>query len=156
MLKMPGEKDANEQQIAVSCHCHHIRLLVPQKPPSINYCQCSLCRRYGVAWSYYNPAAITFLSPAIAAQRAGDVNAGLQVGGVHEYIWGDKTAAFVSCEECGCMVYWWPLEGGDMMGVNMNCVDDVDSLKNVNRRVTYEEAERVKEGVYTECGPVRD
>lgn len=39
------------------------------------------------------------------------------------------------------MVYSWPTEKEDVknVGVNMNCVDDTDDLKFVEKRITYED-----------------
>lgn len=52
------------------------------------------------------------------------------------------------------MVYWWALNGNDGVGVNMSCVEDVEVLKFVERRVTYDVANAVREGVYNEKGPL--
>lgn len=57
-----------------------------------------------------------------------------------------------------CLVYWWPLpiEGKERrkLGLNMSCVDDVEALKWVDRRTTYEDARAVLEGIYDERGRI--
>ena len=40
--------------IAATCHCGAVRVEVPHPPATVTDCNCTLCRRYGVLWAYYN------------------------------------------------------------------------------------------------------
>ncbi|KAK4545238.1 hypothetical protein LTR36_003418 [Oleoguttula mirabilis] len=146
--------ESSPHTLTVSCHCNALRLSVPRLPEYLNLCQCSICRNYGASWAYYDTHEITVLSPTPAASQD-QRSAGLDAEGTRKYVWGDKNLAFTFCETCGCIVYWWPLDGSDGVGVNMNCVEDVEALRFVERRVTYDVAKVVLEGVYNENGPLR-
>lgn len=49
-------------------------------------------------------------------------------GTTDEYIWGDKSLAFVRCKKCGCHCYWRSLDPNqtDRMGVNARLFTNVD------------------------------
>lgn len=135
---------ASDKTIGFSCHCGAIRVAVPREPAPvyINECMCSTCRRYGAAWIYY---------PVNTVQIEKD-------GPTKMYCWGDKTCEFTWCEHCGCLVYWYPV-GADAatstteIGVNSRCVDHLEELKHVERRITWRDALATREGVYDEHGP---
>lgn len=85
-----------------SCHCGGVRLEIPRAPTELTSCNCSICRRLGTLWAYFNPA---------------DVHI---IGATATYRWGDKTIDFHHCPTCGCPTHWSPLPGRaqDRMGVN--------------------------------------
>ncbi|KAF2222385.1 Mss4-like protein [Elsinoe ampelina] len=110
-----------------TCHCGAITVTVNRLPKYINVCQCTLCRRYGVAWGYYHPDEVKLEKKPNAATK--------------RYIWGDKTASFEFCDHCGCMCYWWPLEPPTdgskyQMGLNTNNMNP-ELLKYVDRTWEY-------------------
>jgi hypothetical protein len=39
-----------------TCHCGAVRIEVPRRPRMLTSCNCSICRRYGVLWAYYQAA----------------------------------------------------------------------------------------------------
>jgi hypothetical protein len=90
--------------IQLSCHCGEVRLEVVVPPEEVKECNCSICRRYGARWAYYDPALVRFVSGAASTDT---------------YMWGDKDIAFHRCRTCGCVSHWSPTgPGGARMGVN--------------------------------------
>lgn len=77
--------------IEASCHCGTVRIAVPHRPERLTSCNCSICRRLGVLWAYFDPRAVRFL--------AGD-------GVTIAYSHGDRTLAFHHCPTCGCTTHW--------------------------------------------------
>ena len=89
-----------------SCHCGAVRLTLPSTPEVATDCNCSLCRRIGGPWVYYEFGAVKIEGhPENTA----------------EYIWGDKTLRTIHCKTCGCVTHWEPLdpEPGAKHGVNL-------------------------------------
>ncbi|MDO8323802.1 MAG: hypothetical protein Q7T23_12775 [Phenylobacterium sp.] len=41
-----------------TCHCAAVRLTCEAAPTEVTECTCSICRRYGVLWAYYEPAQV--------------------------------------------------------------------------------------------------
>ena len=73
-------------------------------------CNCSICRRLGVLWAYYEFGSLRFDGhPENSA----------------EYSWGDKTIRFVRCKTCACVTHWEPVipKAGTKHGVNLNNFD---------------------------------
>lgn len=50
--------------IQVACHCGAAALTVPSAPADVTECNCSICRRLGARWAYYNPLEVTLPAPA--------------------------------------------------------------------------------------------
>jgi hypothetical protein len=44
--------------IEASCHCGAVKLEIQSAPNGVTDCNCSICRRYGVLWAYYEPAQV--------------------------------------------------------------------------------------------------
>lgn len=88
------------------CHCGAVRLKLPAAPEKATDCNCSLCRRVGGLWVYYEFGTV-------------------QVEGHPEhteaYEWGDRTLRTVRCRHCGIVTHWEPLEPkeGSRHGVNL-------------------------------------
>jgi hypothetical protein len=91
--------------LAATCHCGAVRVEVPRRPRSLTDCNCSICRRYGTLWAYY---------------QWSDVRVTRAPGATSEYCWGDKSLRFVRCATCGCVTHWEPIRPtpGSRMGVN--------------------------------------
>lgn len=93
--------------IEASCHCGSIKLAIPRQPDAVTNCNCSVCRRYGALWAYFDPTEIRIQAEPGALQ-------------------GDKTGvasiAFIRCARCGCVTHWSPVAGrrkSNRMGVNV-------------------------------------
>jgi len=92
--------------LTATCHCGSVRVTIPRPPEKATNCNCSLCRRLGALWAYYDVDEV---------QIDGDPER------TDEYVWGDKTLRTVRCRHCGCVTHWTPLdlERGRHMGVNI-------------------------------------
>jgi hypothetical protein len=89
--------------IVASCHCGGVRLEIAAAPVEVTACNCSICRRYGVLWAYYDPAQVQ-IPPDTATDS---------------YMWDDRSLAFHRCRVCGCVSHWLPVtRDPGRMGVN--------------------------------------
>jgi len=92
-----------------SCHCGAVQIQVASKPRRLTSCNCSICRRNGGVWGYYDPSKVKVLA------RKGDLA---------RYAWGDKCLRFVRCANCGCVMHWEPTDRSKKrMGVNFRNFD---------------------------------
>lgn len=93
-----------------SCHCGALRLTLPSWPEKATRCNCSICRRLGGLWGYFEFGSVTI--DGHPEQTDG-------------YIWGDRTLRTVRCRTCGVATHWEPLapKPGDRHGVNLNNFD---------------------------------
>jgi hypothetical protein len=73
------------------CHCGAVRVEIPRRPRTLTNCNCSICRRYGALWAYYQAAAVRIVH---------------EPGATESYSWGRKALRFVRCRTCGCLVNW--------------------------------------------------
>jgi hypothetical protein len=90
--------------LTATCHCGAVRVTVPRKPRTVTDCNCSICRRYGVLWAYYDAAAVRVEAKPEA---------------LHRYSWGRKSQYFVRCATCGCVMCWQLISPNpDRTGVN--------------------------------------
>jgi len=80
---------ANDTPLRSSCHCGAITITVPRVPEEINLCQCTICRRYGVAWGYYVAKEVKVETKPDAVTK--------------KYLWGDRDHSFNFCGNCGCV-----------------------------------------------------
>lgn len=95
------------QMLRATCHCGTIAISIPHAPEKVTNCNCSICRRYGTLWGYFDQPDVLIEAPE---------------GKTQEYARGDKSIAFVRCSECGCVTHWRPLPGrrkSQRMGVNI-------------------------------------
>jgi hypothetical protein len=81
--------------LSATCHCGTIRIEIPHAPEQVTNCNCSICRRLGVLWAYYQVGTVRVIGHPEHTQ---------------EYIQGDKTLRVVRCKNCGCTTHWEPLE----------------------------------------------
>ena len=93
--------------LEATCHCGAVTICVPTAPTELTSCNCSICRRLGGLWAYYDPAEV---------QIRGDTA---------QYIWGDRMLALHHCQTCGCTTHWTPIgeTRTDRMGVNTRLLD---------------------------------
>jgi len=89
-----------------SCHCGAVRLVLPSTPEKATRCNCSLCRRIGGLWAYYEFGTVEITGHPEHTQ---------------EYVWGDRTLRTVRCRHCGSVTHWEPFdrELGARHGVNL-------------------------------------
>lgn len=90
--------------IDASCHCGAVRFTADAAPAEVNVCECSICRRYGALWAYYDPARVAF---------AGDN------GPTDIYMWNEHRLEFHRCRTCGCLTHWRAVDANvPCIGVN--------------------------------------
>lgn len=96
-----------------SCHCGSITLELQRKPRRMTQCNCSVCRRYGALWAYFQRKSIRVL----ADNRA-----------LEAYSWGHQRFEFYRCATCGCVTHYERTnkrpDGSDMGAVNLRNIDD--------------------------------
>ncbi|WP_228488274.1 GFA family protein, partial [Caenimonas koreensis] len=94
----------------VTCHCGAVRLTLPSAPEKATSCNCSMCRRTGAIFGYY---------------EFGTVSVQGHPENTEEYIWGDRTLKNIRCKTCGNVTHWEPLdaEAGARHGVNLRNFD---------------------------------
>lgn len=96
-------------------------MALPRPPVELNRCQCSVCRRYGVAWAYYRPNEVVLEAGADATEI---------------YVRDGGELEFHRCPRCGNLLAWRaPDAAYDRMGVNANLLEAAD-LEGVPVRVT--------------------
>ena len=100
------------KMIVGTCHCGAIKIEIPSIPETLTSCNCSLCRRLGGLWAYY---------------EFGSVRVSGHPEYTQEYIQGDKTLKTIRCSNCGCTTHWEPInaEPGARHGVNLRNFDPV-------------------------------
>lgn len=91
--------------ISATCHCGAVEIRIPRQPETLTNCNCSICRRYGTLWAYFDRDEVRVVS---------------EPGATTAYAWGERTIQFVRCKTCGCVTHWEPIDpdGGSRMGVN--------------------------------------
>ena len=93
--------------VEASCHCGAVRLRIDVAPTEVTDCNCSICRRYGTLWAYYEPRQVHVTG-----------------GGTETYIWNDRTLEFHRCAACGCVTHWAPVDKTrQRMGVNVRMME---------------------------------
>ena len=76
--------------IKAACHCTAVRFEIDEAPNRVVDCNCSLCRRYGALWAYYNPGKVRIV------RGTEDTEA---------YVWSKREFAFHRCKVCGCTTH---------------------------------------------------
>jgi len=69
-------------------------MTLPSTPEVATDCNCSLCRRIGGPWVYFEFGSVRIEGHPQATA---------------EYIQGDKTLRTIHCRTCGCVTHWEPL-----------------------------------------------
>ncbi len=101
------------------CHCGEVRFEVTADLTSVVSCNCSICQKRGALW--------TFVPAENFGLRAGSDN-------LRDYQFGKKSIHHLFCPYCGVAAFSRgivPGGGGEMIAVNVRCLDDLDigSLK---------------------------
>lgn len=96
--------------LSATCHCGALRIEIPERPTEITNCNCSICRRLGTLWAYYD---------------VGTVSVTGHPANTETYIQGDRMLQTVRCKTCGCTSHWEPIgpNPGTRMGVNVRNFD---------------------------------
>jgi hypothetical protein len=84
--------------------------MVPSEPEYLIDCNCSICRRYGALWAFYESEVVDLVG------RPEEMTA---------YIWGQRSIRTMRCTTCGCVTHWEPITpgAGTRFGVNMRNFD---------------------------------
>lgn len=95
-----------------SCHCGAVRLTLPTAPEAGTSCNCSLCRRRGGLWAYYELGTVAIQGHPESTES---------------YVWGDRTLKNFRCKNCGIPTHWEPMdpEAGARHGVNLRNFEPV-------------------------------
>lgn len=96
--------------LSATCHCGALRVEIPQRPSEITNCNCSICRRLGTLWAYFDVGTVSVHGHPEHTQT---------------YVQGDKMLRVVRCKTCGCTSHWEPIDSkpGSRMGVNVRNFD---------------------------------
>ena len=90
--------------IEMSCHCGAVRFAVETAPDEVTDCNCSICRRYGTLWAYYQRPQVRFAADS---------------GPTDVYVWNRRWLEFHRCRACGCVTHWSATDRTqERMGVN--------------------------------------
>ncbi len=103
-----------------TCHCGAVRIHVRQAPRTVTSCNCSICRRYGALWAYYQASSVRIDAPR---------------GGLSSYSWRHKIRAYFRCKTCGCVTHYTPRKKRANAVVAVNASNfELDVLKHVRIR----------------------
>jgi hypothetical protein len=90
-----------------TCHCGRVRIHVRQLPRTLTKCDCSICRRYGALWAYYQPSSVRVEAPR---------------SGLDTYAWNRRIREYHRCKNCGCITHYTyrKKRSSDTVAVNAN------------------------------------
>lgn len=101
--------------LELSCHCGKVSVRIERRPEFVHECNCTLCRKAGATWGYFQPSEVT-------------------VGGeTARYCRNDKPVPGVAicfCPACGSTTHFELTDatiamfGNTMLGVNMRLADE--------------------------------
>ena len=98
--------------ITASCHCGAVTIEMARKPRKMTACNCSICRRYGAIWAYFQRKTVR----VIAEQSC-----------LTAYTWRNGVRQYMHCRLCGCVTHYERAEkradGSDTLAVNMRNID---------------------------------
>jgi len=87
-----------------ACHCGEVQIEVSDYPAEVTDCNCSLCHKSGVLWSYFSAESILSLP---------------EPGLTDTYAWNGRHVDFHRCRNCGCVTHWIPRDlTRDIRGIN--------------------------------------
>jgi len=90
--------------IEMSCHRGGVRCAVETAPDDVNDCNCSICRRYGAFWAYYQRPQVRFEADN---------------GPTGTCVWRYRMLEFHRCRSCGCVTHWAAIDPAyERMGLN--------------------------------------
>ena len=58
MASKSSNAQATRFALTGTCHCGAVRIRVRQAPRTVTSCNCSICRRYGALWAYYQASSV--------------------------------------------------------------------------------------------------
>ena len=100
------------------CHCGNVNVTISQPPNFMHDCNCSLCRKSGGIWGYFEPRNVEI------------------VGETSNYVRNDYSQPAVEihfCGNCGSTTHWVLTDEhiqnsgqNEQMGVNMQLFDSAD------------------------------
>jgi hypothetical protein len=97
--------------LTLSCLCGQVHVTVDRRPDHINECNCTLCRKSGARWGYFDPAEVD-VAGATQGYRRDDK--------------ADPNAEIHFCRNCGATTHFVLTESAiarfgrnSVMGVNM-------------------------------------
>lgn len=61
--------EVSDAAMTLSCLCSAVRIELYQRPDYLHACNCTLCRKTGAWWGYFDPAAITVTGPTTSFVR---------------------------------------------------------------------------------------
>jgi len=103
--------------VTLSCLCGQVRVQTKQRPEYLNECNCTLCRKTGAIWAYFNPSEVEVAGKVQGYSRADKE---------------DPAARIQFCATCGATTHFVLTEsavarfGNSVMGVNMRLADEAD------------------------------
>jgi hypothetical protein len=98
-----------DDAVTLSCHCGAIEMTLSHAPNEVTECNCSLCRRYGVLWAYYEKDEVTLSSQPFKTDT---------------YAWNGRHVDFHRCATCGCVTHWAPrATRRTQLGLNARLLD---------------------------------
>jgi hypothetical protein len=95
------------------CHCGRVRFEIDTDLASVIDCNCSLCQKRGVLWTYVGSARFRLLSGEDA---------------LADYQFNRKLIHHLFCRSCGVGAFskGESEDGSIGYGINVRCLDDVD------------------------------
>ncbi len=107
-----------QRGLEAHCHCGAIGVTIAQPPDYMQDCDCSLCRKSGGVWGYFDPADVTVSGTGPGYTR-------------RDY--PEPAVEIRFCARCGATTHWILTEAfvassgqNDRMGVNMKLFDGSD------------------------------
>ena len=99
------------------CHCGAVRIRIAAQPEFMNECNCSLCRKSGGVWGYYDPKDVHIDGKTSAYERAD---------------YPEPAVRIQFCPTCGVTTHWTLTDSfaeknpdeANRMGVNMRIFGD--------------------------------
>jgi hypothetical protein len=111
--------------IRAACHCGGVRFEIAEPPAWVMDCNCTVCRRYGALWTYFEGDDQTklLMTPDKDATAT--------------YMWGERALAFHFCKTCGCVTHWeaMPPYAQLILGINARMMAGLDPSTVTVRRL---------------------
>ncbi|MBM4385890.1 MAG: GFA family protein [Deltaproteobacteria bacterium] len=104
--------------IRAACHCTAVRFEIAEQPEWVLDCNCTICRRYGALWTYFEGAdqAKLLATPSRDATEA--------------YVWGDRILEFRRCRTCGCVYHMQTADAQQVIfGLNARLIPTLDPAR---------------------------
>jgi len=90
-----------------------VKIEIARTPRKLTACNCSICRRYGAIWAYFQRKSVDVICEDAALEA---------------YTWRNKKLQFYRCTSCGCVTHHERTkkraDATDTRAVNMRNVDD--------------------------------